>query len=778
MRKLLWFLLPIPLLLLILYTALPYVARTLIEQWLTQQGFDAPQIRLTHPSWDRLIIPSLSLAQQGPERRIELQARDIDIRFEPMALLLENALTEIRIPRLQLQIRADKSLEQRLDDNLDATFDLNQLPPALLFHYAPSDRLVIGQLSIEYQAPRQPRLSASGNLDLTSTRLLSRMRLALEAPHGDDRTLPAPAYLDLDFSASQWLELSLVQDNRHLFESRGQLTTDVQQWELNLDGTVDTGRMFSWLRPLLPSPPFAALEGTLSFGLTSQWPARLPVQPEALLNRIRGRLLLDNRLSLTELTLAETTHIGQLQSRLNGELSLDQGLLTLDIAAPGHIVAGPVLRPEGRAEQIGVELTQPLSISAALLNEGMLAAVKPVGLRLTPQALSLPELSTLALSPISVEITPSPTLDSVHFAVRSDAVQATLRQLPLPAIALAVDGHWHADDLSGELQLSSAQPALALTADWRYRDRFYARWRLAPASLTQTQTALKSLLTQWPYDLTFSNGTLAMTGTLVAAGADQWELSADATVRDAALAWDTYMELDNLDADLTLTRHVDGTLGSRGTLQAELIDAGVNLHDTRLRYQLTQPARGAPELQLEPLTLHLLGGELYLPALTFNPLAPAFETRARLDAIQLGDILRLYDQPGLSGSSTLSGTLPVQVNGQQIRVQGGHISSATPGWIRYQPSAELSATAQGNPALKLALSALTDLQLSELALDLNYAPDGALELRTRLRGHNPDWQQGRPIDLSLNIEENLLQLLRALQLSERIGDRLREQLAP
>ena len=73
---------------------------------------------------------------------------------------------------------------------------------------------------------------------------------------------------------------------------------------------------------------------------------------------------------------------------------------------------------------------------------------------------------------------------------------------------------------------------------------------------------------------------------------------------------------------------------------------------------------------------------------------------------------------------------------------------------------------QQNPGIQLALDALTDLRFDLLDLTLDYQPSGDALMRARLKGYNPAWQQGRPVDLNLNIEENLLDLLRTLRLTD------------
>lgn len=777
MRKLLWCLLPIPLLMLVAYTALPYAARTLIEQWLGEQGFEDPHVQLSHPGWDRLEIDALSLTQRGPERRITLSTTDVAIDFDPLALLLEHTLNEIRIPRLQLEIVAEKSLEQRFDAAPDTPLDLSRLPPSLLFQYAPSRRLVIGALEIDYQAPRQPQLRASGNLDLTSERLLSRMRLSLEPSSDHSQPLLSPAYLDLDFSASQQLGLSLVQANRQLIRGRGQLITEAPQWGVELEGFLQLGRLYSWLAPLLPTPPFQDLEGELQFALSSRWPTQLPLAPTPLLQALTARLGFSSEASVTAVQLPQQLHSQQLTTRLEGELNLQQGQLSLSLHPQSQLGSREIRHPQLALASLIATLQQPLSATLDLSEptlDGL--ALSPLQLTLSPEELVLAPDIPIALTPLTVQLEPTPGLDSIQFRVASDQVQGSWQGRPLPPLAVELQGRWQQDDMNGQLNLHSTAPPLQFKAYWRYLDRFYANWQFTPLQLTAGQDTFSQLLPQWPRELNIVSGELMLEGDLVAASSTQWQLAANASLEDTALIWDDTLTIEQLGADLNLTRSVDGTISSSGQLYSPRLDVGVPLEEIELNYRFTQSVSGTPNLQLAPLQLNLLGGQIQLPALSFNPLAPELHTQLQLQSIELEQILQLYDQPGLAGQAPLHGILPLEINGLNVQVRDGQVSNMAPGWLRYEPGAELRTSAANNPALELALSALSDLQISTLALEVNYAPDGALILQTRLQGHNPQWQQGRPIDLSLNIEENLQQLLRSLQLSERIGDNLRNRL--
>jgi hypothetical protein len=83
--------------------------------------------------------------------------------------------------------------------------------------------------------------------------------------------------------------------------------------------------------------------------------------------------------------------------------------------------------------------------------------------------------------------------------------------------------------------------------------------------------------------------------------------------------------------------------------------------------------------------------------------------------------------------------------------------------------------AEANPSVKMVVEALSNFQYQVLDVTSDYKPGGDLNLQIRLEGENPDWQEGQPVHLNLNLEENIPALLRSLQLSGEITERVREQ---
>ena len=83
--------------------------------------------------------------------------------------------------------------------------------------------------------------------------------------------------------------------------------------------------------------------------------------------------------------------------------------------------------------------------------------------------------------------------------------------------------------------------------------------------------------------------------------------------------------------------------------------------------------------------------------------------------------------------------------------------------------------AKSNASLDLVLKALSNFQYQVLDVISDYKAGGDLTLRVRLEGKNPDWQGGQPINLNLKLQENIPTLLRSLQLSDEISEKVKKR---
>ncbi|KGK41764.1 hypothetical protein LH51_12565 [Nitrincola sp. A-D6] len=246
---------------------------------------------------------------------------------------------------------------------------------------------------------------------------------------------------------------------------------------------------------------------------------------------------------------------------------------------------------------------------------------------------------------------------------------------------------------------------------------------------------------------------------------NDWSLQATLELESADLQYDNN-QVEQLYWTSELQVDHQGRLRNSGDLRMGKIDIGLPLQLSPLSYQLVKDT----DLQLtnSAFTASLLGGQIYLPSLSFDPSKPEMIFLISLRDLNLGSILELYAEKGLYGEGVIDGQLPVQITSEGIRIQSGNVGTVQPGVIRYQPDENLDAMAASNVGLRLALDALSDLHYQLLDMQVDYQPNGDLTLRSRLQGNNPEWQQGRPIDLTLTVEDNIPTLLKALQITGRI----------
>lgn len=209
------------------------------------------------------------------------------------------------------------------------------------------------------------------------------------------------------------------------------------------------------------------------------------------------------------------------------------------------------------------------------------------------------------------------------------------------------------------------------------------------------------------------------------------------------------------------------------------LHAGVALKDVTAAAQLLpSPSIDHTRWAVDRFEAHLFGGSVALKEpfeLSLPPDDAEFDLM--LTDWQLGDIFALYAEHGLSGSGILSGRLPVSLREGGVAIAGGELTGQQPGGsIVYDGGEAGKAVASGNQQLDVALRLLNNFQYDTLAVRADFAPDGQLLLGLQLAGRNPDEFDGQAVNFNVNVEENLFDLLRALQLSDDVIKRLEERL--
>ncbi|MGE4560261.1 MAG: YdbH domain-containing protein, partial [Desulfobulbus sp.] len=213
-----------------------------------------------------------------------------------------------------------------------------------------------------------------------------------------------------------------------------------------------------------------------------------------------------------------------------------------------------------------------------------------------------------------------------------------------------------------------------------------------------------------------------------------------------------------------------------GRLQLASMGGPVPMQDLTLATRIRPDRRSRqPIVTLEQGTMRLLDGVLRLPQQCTYALDGTPTTcMVQLDGINLESLVALHQVEGLTVSGRVRGRLPLHFSAPGLRIEHGILENeAKGGIIRYRPP---TGAMENSPLTAYALTALRDLHYQHLAAQVDYQPDGTLAVALQVRGNNPGLDNGRPVHLNLNTEQNLLSLLKSLQYSQSLSSELGRKL--
>lgn len=213
-----------------------------------------------------------------------------------------------------------------------------------------------------------------------------------------------------------------------------------------------------------------------------------------------------------------------------------------------------------------------------------------------------------------------------------------------------------------------------------------------------------------------------------------------------------------------------------GDLKLQQVNHGLVLGPVALNavYKTTAPDWLKGRLDLEQLQLALFGGQVTAKPQQLD-LTKDAKVLLQLDKLQLAELLKQHPSADITGQGTLSGTLPLSIEQGKLTVAEGSVAALEPGGkIAYQ-SDKAQAMAQSNQGMKIVMQALQNFHFSVLSAAVSYSKEGQLVLALKLEGNNPDFEQGRAVNFSINLEENLPAMITSLQLSGQVSDLVKKR---
>ncbi|MCG9736863.1 YdbH domain-containing protein [Shewanella insulae] len=165
-----------------------------------------------------------------------------------------------------------------------------------------------------------------------------------------------------------------------------------------------------------------------------------------------------------------------------------------------------------------------------------------------------------------------------------------------------------------------------------------------------------------------------------------------------------------------------------------------------------------------------LGGEILLPVFDLNLDAPS-SAYLVLQGLDLQQLLAAQPQTGIYADGIFDGVLPVRLEHGKVSVTDGRLAARAPGGlIKVDDNPAVLQMRLSQPYLDFAFSALEELHYTQLSSSFDMDPKGDALLKVQVKGRAKDIE--RPIHLNYAQEENMLQLLKSLQ----IGDRLQTEI--
>ncbi len=171
-----------------------------------------------------------------------------------------------------------------------------------------------------------------------------------------------------------------------------------------------------------------------------------------------------------------------------------------------------------------------------------------------------------------------------------------------------------------------------------------------------------------------------------------------------------------------------------------------------------------------------LGSNLRADPFDFYPATLESAMKLHVEGLDIARIVELQQLQGLEISGVLDGMLPVLINGGEVSIEGGKFTNQPEGgMINYEidPSVLESIS---NPLTDTVIKALTDFSYTVLTADVDYQPDGELQVDFHIEGSSPNLENGRPVHLNINSEQNVLSLLESLEYTSNLNKGLESTL--
>lgn len=440
----------------------------------------------------------------------------------------------------------------------------------------------------------------------------------------------------------------------------------------------------------------------------------------------------------------------------------------MERASNGRITLDARLLPEALKATIALadDRRTHLGASAAEIDVSLQSADPMAGqLRLRGGSLHMPPQDILAER---IEATIPFPLASASEPAHLSAIVSTMSGLLVP---LALDARVIVEDgaflLNGLIALPDHDVQIPLKARFLGTEP-RGNIALGPVTLAFLPTALQpAALGTMFATMTQATGEVEMSGALSVEPGAPLDGEAVFQFRDftAATADDV---IEKLNGAIRLMGLFPPRTEGEQTLSARRVMAGIPLDEPSVRFRL-EPTEAGTVVVIDHAEGKIAEGKVSVDEARFSPSATTSVIKIRIDSLSLDRLLRDYAMEGLSGTGTLSGTVPVTFSSAGVAIESGAVQAEGSGVLKIAWSSARDALMQQGEQVALMAQALEDFHYSTLRITINRPPDGSLSLLVAMEGHNPTVRDGYPFRFNIALSGELEKILAAIREGGRLG---------
>lgn len=245
------------------------------------------------------------------------------------------------------------------------------------------------------------------------------------------------------------------------------------------------------------------------------------------------------------------------------------------------------------------------------------------------------------------------------------------------------------------------------------------------------------------------------------------------------------IKLENITGmvDTFLVEGVNGVLELHTTPEISLEDqeifigglnaAGLPLQEGLIRFDYEGKTHN---LRINTMNWSLAGGYVSAEPFTMDITNMDTEFILIVENMAIPQLLQLAPVEGLEATGTVNGRIPVSLRNGAVSVSGAKLAADTDGVIRYNPAEMPGFLQSENEYIAMLREALKNYNYDTLSLSLSGEAGKEQTVILSATGANPDFYDGRPVNLNLNLEGDLDNLVKFNLGTYSIPDRIQKQL--